>query len=178
MHDFLNYKEGKEESILDALSHHRIGFIGQTNARTRLEQFVADFNKNKKTTDLPQSILPLEAGIDNAIGILKSYYSHQSDSSPVFESMARFFNGAWDRKNIDVVALVVARNKDNASVEKLLIDLKWTLVVAQKEVNPEGALAKCIERIQFANNLSIINMVDLNKLIKNSVNDSENNNSI
>ena len=48
MQKFLNYKENDKESIIDALSYHRIGFFGPPSSRLQIEEFVNHYKMPRK----------------------------------------------------------------------------------------------------------------------------------
>jgi hypothetical protein len=111
-------------------------------------------------------------GYWDALKILREYYGHQPEEN--LAPFARFFKGAWNRKNIKAVATVVNMHQNieiilsstEEGVYRLLSDLKKQLVQEGKEINPNGDLAKCIEEIQLKNDVKVINIQGLNLEIK------------
>jgi hypothetical protein len=117
-------------------------------------------------------------GYKDAIRILGEYYGHQRQVN--LTPIARFFKGAWNRNNIDPVKRAVYTYQKGFSgntaanpVHELLNFLQTKLLEEGKEINPQGELAKRIEEIQLKNDVTVINIKELNAQIKNKAEDAK-----
>lgn len=110
-----------------------------------------------------------------------SYYLSGSTPYGFFNVTKRILTGAWNRKNIVAVANVMRDHnpcgllemgnnlkKKNKTLTQLLTDLNKELLSANKEINPNGELAKRIQYVQNRFNVQIINIQDLNNQIKSN----------
>jgi hypothetical protein len=118
----------------------------------------------------------------DALKLLGNYSGNQPYYSKGTEPIVRFLKGAWNRKNIDAVEILLKSHdpyglkegkyslNDNLSeqekIKNLLTDLKQQLLASKTLINTEGALARCIDTIQIKSKLVIINLHEVNKVIK------------
>lgn len=119
----------------------------------------------------------------SAIHLLGQYSGNQPYYAKGWEGAARFFSGAWIRNNVDAVEAVLNSHdphglhegkfndyknpqSEEDKIEALLTDLKNQLITEGNEINPDGELAKIINRIQIQSNTNVIDIDDLNAEIK------------
>lgn len=136
-----------------------------------------------------------------SLKLLEDYYKSQIywlggwNPYSCMSKASRFFSGAWNRKNIDAVSIVIKKHdgaglreglhgEHGGDVVSLLTDLRKALLDAGKLVNPKGELAaridfiqkRCIIRPTIADSIAgkfhqipiIIDIIELNKEISKS----------